>query len=93
MEKQLEFRGIARETMIEYILTIANIDASHIITNSDDSVTIKKNNWSASISKEEEFIMTPTLKFPRLFIVFEGEEDIITEVIRQLRTKTIRLGG
>lgn len=93
MKKQLEFRGIDRKLFIEYILSILNLQPSDIRQSNDDSIIINKADLIITLSAEEPYTAAPSLTFPRLFITFEGEEAEIDNVIKQLRNRTIRLGG
>ena len=93
METKLEFRGISREIMIKYLLSIANLTHDQVITSEDMSVIIKNHEWTVTVSKEENYQVNPAISFPKLFLTFSGEEEVVIEVIRKLRTKTLRLGG
>ncbi len=79
--------------MVKYLLSIAELTYDHIITNNDQSVVIKKSNWSVLISKEHTYHASAIISFPQLFLTFTGDEIVIENVISQLRTKTLRLGG
>ena len=79
--------------MIKYLLSIADLSHDHIIANNDQSVVIKKPEWSVTISKEHTYHASPIIYFPQLFLSFTGDEEILDDVIRQLRTKTFRVGG
>lgn len=92
-ETTLEFRGISRDTMIKYLLSIAQLTHEHIITNKDMSVIINKPDWSVKVTKEEKLHVGPVVSFPRYFLTFKGNEKVVNQTIDKLRTKTIRLGG
>lgn len=93
LKKQLEFRGIKRELIIEYILSILNLQLSHIRKDNDNSIIIKKDDLMITLSEEDLFSVAPSINFPRLFITFEGDESKIDKLIKQLRNRTMRLGG
>ena len=92
-KQTLEFRGLSRELLIEYILTIANLTPSSIISNADESVIIQSQDWSVNFSKEDTFSIVPTIVIPRLYITFSGDEGQIQEIIQKLRVRTLRTGG
>ena len=93
MHKKLEFRGLKKELIIEYLLKITNLAPSHIIPKADGSVTLKKSNVEIHITDGERFVASPILSFPRTYVIFIGDELRIQEIIKQLRTRTLRIGG
>ncbi|MFX0559863.1 hypothetical protein TEPIDINF_001274 [Tepidibacillus infernus] len=92
-ETQLEFRGISRELVIEYLLSIAELTTTSIISNADGSVTIPSKDWMVTLSEVESFSIVPTVVIPRFFISFTGDETKILDTIQKLRVRTLRTGG
>jgi len=92
-EKILEFRGLSREILIDYLLLIAKQSFESLIENEDHSVTIHGKDWNVSLSSEDTFSIVPTIVIPRLYLTFHGDEEQIQEVIKKLRNRTLRTGG
>ncbi|TCS84534.1 hypothetical protein [Tepidibacillus fermentans] len=92
-ETTLEFRGISRSLLIEYLLNITQLTSSSIITNENGSVTIQSIDWVVEISKEETFSIVSTIVIPRVFITFHGDKSKIQDIIQKLQIRTLRIGG
>ncbi|MFV9510085.1 hypothetical protein [Tepidibacillus sp. LV47] len=95
-EETLEFRGLSRSLLLEYLLNITQLTSSSIITNitnEDGSVTIQAEDWVINLSKEESFSIISTIVIPRVFITFRGDKLKIQEMIQKLKIRTLRTGG
>ncbi|WP_096200568.1 hypothetical protein [Bacillus sp. FJAT-45350] len=86
-EKQLEFRGIHREDIVQYLLLLGGNQKNNVL---GDFVGEQ---WEAVVS-EESFMRLFHSDIPVVFVTFTSEnEELCKEVIRKLRLKTFRAGG
>lgn len=89
ISRQLEFRGIRIEHLIDYFKELNGTQ----ITN-EFPIMIQGNLWKASIINEAEVKITSTFIVNAVHIDFSAETvELLEELIKCFRKKTTRIGG
>ncbi|OCA88092.1 hypothetical protein A8F94_09745 [Bacillus sp. FJAT-27225] len=88
-ESVLEFRGINLNHLgmyFEELGAVRKTDSMPLVYDAGD--------WSGEILSEQELSFTKTFKVNAVHIRFKAEtEDVLTELIKNYRYKTTRVGG
>ncbi len=85
MQSERSFRGISENLAFTYLEAIgAQVD--------QDENRAEGEGWSAELSSEKVSI-GPTLELTEVTVVFEGEKDVLCEVIPKFAQKAVRAGG
>lgn len=85
MQSERSFRGISENLAFTYLEALgASVD--------QDARRAEGEGWTAELSSEKVSI-GPTLELTEVTVVFEGEKDVLCEVIPQFAQKAVRAGG
>lgn len=87
--KQLEFRGIRLDYLIDYFIELNGTQVTDTFP-----IKIQGNRWECFIIKEEEVNITSTFSVNAVYIIFKAEtEEILETLVKNYRKKTTRIGG
>lgn len=89
VEKELEFRGIRLEHLLEYFKELGGTQITTVFP-----IIIQGANWESSILSEEDIKITSSFFVNAVLICFKAEtEEAMDILLKDYRKKTTRVGG
>ncbi|MEB3101376.1 hypothetical protein [Ferviditalea candida] len=87
-KKTLEIRGIYRKYLVHYLIELDGAKE-----NSTPQLSFTGNGWTCTLSQEEYFTFLQS-QVPIVNVTLQaGNSEILDEIVRKFRFKTIRAGG
>lgn len=79
------YRGITVDLAMRYL---RNVGGQRV-----DQGEVSGDGWRASVTEEDPVGIGPTLTLTPVRVVFEGDEEVLDDVVDQFSQKAMRAGG
>lgn len=91
MRREKEFRGISKRLAVHYL---ENLGGELVAGDREDDAEaeVASEDWSVTLSAEKVSV-GGSMKLTEVSVVFEGEDDAVTELVEKFTQKAMRAGG
>jgi len=90
MHREKSYRGISQRLAIHYLEGLG----AELVDGHEDrtGVEVEADDWGATLTTERVGV-GPTVKLTQVNVTFEGDEEVLPELIEEFGQKAMRAGG